>query len=38
MVISGGLAGLAGAFLAIEAAGIYRQGQTRAGASSAWPP
>jgi ABC-type uncharacterized transport system permease subunit len=28
VVISGGLAGLAGAFLAIEAAGIYRQGQT----------
>ena len=28
VTISGGLAGLAGAFLAIEAAGIYRQGQT----------
>ncbi len=28
VLISGGLAGLAGAFLAIEAAGIYRQGQT----------
>ena len=29
LMISGGLAGLAGAFLAIEAAGIYRQGQTQ---------
>jgi simple sugar transport system permease protein len=29
VTISGGLAGLAGAFLAIEAAGIYRQGQTQ---------
>jgi simple sugar transport system permease protein len=29
VIISGGLAGLAGAFLAIEAAGIYRQGQTQ---------
>jgi simple sugar transport system permease protein len=29
VVISGGLAGLAGAFLAIEAASIYRQGQTQ---------
>ena len=28
VVISGALAGLAGAFLSIEAAGIYRQGQT----------
>jgi simple sugar transport system permease protein len=28
VLISGALAGLAGAFLAIEAAGIYRQGQT----------
>ena len=28
VVISGAMAGLAGAFLAIEAAGIYRQGQT----------
>ena len=28
LVISGSLAGLAGAFLAIEASGIYRQGQT----------
>lgn len=28
VIISGSLAGLAGAFLAIEAAGIYRQGQT----------
>jgi simple sugar transport system permease protein len=28
VVISGALAGLGGAFLAIEAAGIYRQGQT----------
>jgi general nucleoside transport system permease protein len=29
LMISGGLAGLAGAFLSIEAAGIYRQGQTQ---------
>jgi len=29
VVISGALAGLAGAFLSIEAAGIYRQGQTQ---------
>lgn len=29
LMISGGMAGLAGAFLAIEAAGIYRQGQTQ---------
>ena len=29
LMISGGLAGLAGAFLAIEAAGVYRQGQTQ---------
>jgi simple sugar transport system permease protein len=29
LMISGGLAGLAGAFLAIEAASIYRQGQTQ---------
>jgi simple sugar transport system permease protein len=29
VLISGGLAGLAGAFLAIEASGIYRQGQTQ---------
>ncbi len=29
VVISGGLAGMAGAFLAIEASGIYRQGQTQ---------
>jgi simple sugar transport system permease protein len=29
VTISGALAGLAGAFLAIEAAGIYRQGQTQ---------
>jgi general nucleoside transport system permease protein len=28
VIISGGLAGLGGAFLSIEAAGIYRQGQT----------
>jgi len=28
VVISGALAGMAGAFLAIEASGIYRQGQT----------
>ena len=28
VVISGALAGLAGAYLSIEAAGIYRQGQT----------
>ncbi len=28
VIISGGLAGLAGAFLSIEASGIYRQGQT----------
>lgn len=29
LAISGGMAGLAGAYLAIEAAGIYRQGQTQ---------
>ncbi|HEX7096076.1 MAG TPA: ABC transporter permease [Acidimicrobiales bacterium] len=29
VVVSGALAGLGGAFLAIEAAGIYRQGQTQ---------
>ncbi len=29
LTISGGLAGLAGAYLSIEAAGIYRQGQTQ---------
>jgi simple sugar transport system permease protein len=29
LLISGGMAGLAGAFLSIEAASIYRQGQTQ---------
>jgi simple sugar transport system permease protein len=29
VLLSGGLAGLAGAFIAIEASGIYRQGQTQ---------
>ena len=37
VIISGGLAGLGGAFLVLESAGRYQEGQTAAAASSASP-